>query len=520
MKLSQLKKIRVAVSVLFFIMLSLLFLDLKNIISPIYTNYITYLQFIPSLLKYLNLFSLAAAGFIIVLILTLLFGRVYCSSICPIGTLQDIFSFIAKKINKKKYFRLLNPNDWLRYSFLALAVIFFLSGSLFAINLLDPYSNFGRIFTQLFKPVIVGGNNLLVLLLEQFKNYSVYPLEIKTPDLGLLSFPLFFLAIIFWMSYKNGRQFCNTVCPVGTLLGLISRISLFKIKIDEENCIGCNLCERVCKSGCIDKKNKYVDFSRCVSCYNCFAVCPSEGICFSTVFEKPSKVETSEVDYKKREFVAGIIAYTIGSAGIAFAQQKITPTKLSTVQNLKKYPVAPPGSISIDHFTDSCTACNLCVSACPTKVLQPSFLDYGFLGMLQPKMDYSVSFCNFECVICSQVCPTGAILPIKPEKKKLTQIGKVKFVKENCVVHTEKTDCGACAEHCPTKAVHMVPFENIKAPEIQTEYCIGCGACEYACPTKPYKAIYVEGNPRQLTAKKKEEKKIENKVNIEEDFPF
>ncbi len=519
MKLSHLKKIRIGVSVLFFAALAAMFLDISGTVSQAYTGYLTYLQFIPSLLKFFNVYSAAAAGFIIILLFTLLFGRFYCSSVCPLGTLQDIASFVNKKLHKKKHYKLLQPNNWLRYSFLITSLFFLFSSSMFAFTLLDPYSNFGRIFTQLFKPVLAAGINLLALILEQFKIYSVYPVDNRLPQLGLVMFPIFFLILVFWLSYKHGRLFCNTVCPVGTFLGLISRFSIFKIKIDEKNCIGCNLCERVCKSGCIDKKVKEVDFSRCVSCYNCFTVCPTEGIKFSTAFSKAVK-KAEKIDTKKREFVTGIIAFVVGSKGMAFAQEKIIPKKLSTVPDFKKFPVSPPGSVSIEHFTDSCTACHLCVSACPTKVLQPSFLEYGFLGILQPKMDYRTNFCNFECTICGEVCPTGAIMPVEKKRKKLTQIGKVKFVKENCVVHTEKTDCGACAEHCPTKAVYMVPFENIKSPEIQNDYCIGCGACEYACPTKPYKAIYVEGNPNHLIAKKKEVKEIENKINNEEDFPF
>lgn len=512
---------RVAVSIIFFILLSALFLDLGNWVSPRFTNYFTYLQFIPSFIKFIHAAGLAAAGFLFILILTFLFGRVYCSSICPLGTFQDVISFLSKKIHRKKYFKILKSSDWLRYSFLTVAVIFFLSGSLFAINLLDPYSNFGRIFTQLFKPVLSYSNNLLSSTLEKFKIYSLYPIEFKGINPVIILFPLLFLGLIFILSYKRGRLFCNTVCPVGTLLGILSRAALLKIDIDKENCISCNLCERVCKAGCIDKKNKVVDFSRCVSCYNCFTVCPSEGIKFKNAFVRQNEILLPEVDYKKREFLTSIAVFTIGASGLTFAQNKIIPTKLSTVQNIKHFPVSPPGSISIKHFTETCTACHLCVSACPTQVLQPSFLEYGLLGILQPKMDYAAGFCNFDCVICSQVCPSGAIMPVLLNKKKLTQLGKSKFVKENCIVYTEKTDCGACSEHCPTKAVIMVPYENnLRAPEIKNEYCIGCGACEYACPTKPYKAIYVEGNPVHLTAKKLEEKKIEKKANTQEDFPF
>jgi len=142
--------------------------------------------------------------------------------------------------------------------------------------------------------------------------------------------------------------------------------------------------------------------------------------------------------------------------------------------------------------------------------------------MLQPRLDNLAGFCNYDCVICSEVCPTGAILPINAEKKKLTQLGKAKFVKENCIVETEKTDCGACSEHCPTKAVHMIPYQGkLFIPETRDEFCIGCGACEYACPTIPYKAIYVEGNAIHQTAKKNEEKdKPIQKIDYKEEFPF
>jgi len=145
--------------------------------------------------------------------------------------------------------------------------------------------------------------------------------------------------------------------------------------------------------------------------------------------------------------------------------------------------------------------------------------------MLQPIMEYKKDYCNFECIICSEVCPTGAIEKILVDEKKLTQLGKAQFIKENCIVYTESTACGACSEHCPTKAVNMVPYTSEKTgkllniPEIKEEYCVGCGACEYACPTKPHKSIYVEGNPVHLLAKKPEEKKLIEEL-PQEDFPF
>jgi len=141
--------------------------------------------------------------------------------------------------------------------------------------------------------------------------------------------------------------------------------------------------------------------------------------------------------------------------------------------------------------------------------------------MLQPRLDNIAGFCNFECKVCGDVCPTGAILPLELEKKKLVQLGKAKFIEDNCIVKTEKTDCGACSEHCPTKAVHMIPYEGkLVIPEVREKYCIGCGACEYACPVTPYRAIYVEGNSIHIAAEKNTELKVEKNVNLKEEFPF
>jgi ferredoxin len=265
-----------------------------------------------------------------------------------------------------------------------------------------------------------------------------------------------------------------------------------------------------------------VDHSRCVACFNCIPSCPTEGIKFK--FSKmPAVKEPVLINSSKRNFLisAGVYLTTV-SALFAQIKKQIVATKPSTVPVFRTNAVSPPGSVSIDRFNDICTACQLCVSSCPTQVLQPSFLEYGLTGMLQPRLDNSAGFCNFECVICSDVCPTGAILPIKLEDKKLVQLGKVKFIKENCIVYTEKTDCGACSEHCPTKAVHMVPFEGkLVIPEVRDKYCIGCGACEYACPTVPYKSIYVEGNRAHAVAEKNIELEAPpQKIDYKEEFPF
>jgi ferredoxin-type protein NapF len=222
---------------------------------------------------------------------------------------------------------------------------------------------------------------------------------------------------------------------------------------------------------------------------------------------KPSAVkiagkENMTTDDSKREFIVKSVIFGLSLAGIT---RKTFPqtgeTAPGNIPNDKKYPVAPPGAGSLDHFNAHCTSCHLCVTACPTGVLQPSLFEYGFKGMMQPHMDYSKEYCNYECTKCGDVCPTNAITRLSVDDKKLTQMGIVHLNLDKCVVMTDNTACGSCSEHCPTQAVTMIPYsEGLTIPFIDTTYCIGCGACEYACPVTPYTAIYVDGNPVQKVA--------------------
>jgi ferredoxin len=542
MSYKLLKRLRVVISLIFLVLLGVFFLDFAELFPPKFITGVMFLQFVPSVLKFFNVFSLVATGFIVILILTFLFGRVYCSTICPLGILQDVIIYLKRKFKKKKRykFKFLKPMPWLRYSFVALTVAFLFGGSILILALLDPYSLFGRIASDLFRPALSAVNNLVADVLNSFDVYGLYKINVKSIHFEVLIIPIIFLGLVIWMSLTKGRLYCNTVCPVGTFLGLISKVSLFKIELDENTCTKCSLCEKACKGGCIDYKNLYVDFSRCVGCFNCVAVCPFSSANFvlndiykpgnnkrairsdnSVENQKDVDSEISKAqnhDAGKRKFLGGLILAVLGLSKFTKAQELVSYNATKPVK--RKNPISPPGAQTTERFNDACTACHLCVNVCPSDVLQPAVLEYGLRGLMQPRLDNHVGFCNYECTLCGEVCPTGAILPLSAEDKKLTQLGKAKFVKENCIVETEGTDCGSCAEHCPTKAVRMVDYKNnLRIPEVNDEICIGCGACEYACPTHPYKAIYVEGNPVHLRAKKPEQEKVK-KVEHEDDFPF
>lgn len=512
-----LRKFRVAISLISFAVLSLIFLDIQHLFPTWLQKDIALTQFIPSLLSLTAALTFAGISFILFITLALFFGRVYCSTLCPLGILQDIISKISKKIKKRFRFSFSEEKKLLRYGFLILAVLLFIFGNIFGLLLLDPYSNFGRIISAFINPFFTGINNVSAFTLENFDQYWLKPIEFKTVGYFTIFFSWFVLFLILYLSANRGRLFCNTVCPVGTFLGFISKISLFKIRVDESSCSKCGVCEGVCKSECIDSKNGIIDYSRCVNCLNCFTVCPSNAV----VYSREHKIEPAATDETKRNFIAGSILFFIGTKAVLYAQDSLKVLRKTSIPEMKLFPVSPPGSNSIAEFNDKCTACHLCVTACPTKVLQPSFLEFGFTSMLQPRMDYHKSFCNYECIVCTEVCPTGALNPAKLEDKKLSQLGKAKLIKENCIVFKDKTMCAACSEHCPTKAVHTVPYEkNLLAPEIDEKICIGCGACEYACPTKPYKSIYVEGNLIHGKADKPKSEKQEIDIDYKEDFPF
>ncbi len=519
MKSKQLKKVRVFVSLTFFLAFAVIFLDLDYSIPGIFSDTVVYFQFVPSLLKFLTVGSLAASGFIFVTVLTLLFGRVYCSFLCPLGVLQDIAGFWRNKLKKTKY-SYKKAYAKIRYGILAGVVLAFFSGSILGLTLLDPFSNFGRMMTHLVRPVAIGMNNALVFSLEKLDVYSIQPADLKRVAPFSLLFAVTVFAVVLWMSLVHGRLFCNTVCPVGTFLGFLSRFSIFKIKFNRSQCINCKACEKVCKANCLDVKNSDIDFSRCVACYNCLEVCPTAGVEYQSGLQK-SRSEHVLKDSKKRDFMMQTLTLLFASGASTAGARQIEIYRDSTVPILRNKAVSPPGSVSLENLMNNCTACHLCVSACPTQVLQPAFLEYGLLGVMQPRMDFKTSFCDYECVVCTTVCPSGAILEQSVEAKKLIQVGKARFVRKNCVVYTQNTDCGACAEHCPTKAVRMV-FDkevNLRAPKVDESICMGCGACEFACPTRPYKAIYVESNLVHSMAKKPTEDKIED-VSPTEEFPF
>ncbi len=483
----MLKKLRVAVSVPVFGLLTFYFLDFAGIL-PVEFHVLGHIQFIPAWL------SRNIAVMLGLVICTMLFGRVYCSLICPMGIFQDIINRCFK--GKKFVYR--KNNLILRWSILAAFLILFNLGFTVIVGILDPYSAYGRIAVHIFKPIYMLANNIMAFAFNHFGNYAFYRTEVVMLSVFSFVVALVTFAAVGILAWTKGRLYCNTVCPVGTVLGFMNKFSIFKIRIDSGKCTSCGICAKNCKASCIDAGAKTIDYSRCVNCFNCVSKCNRKGISFAM-----NKSDKPEVDKGKRRFLLSGLTIAVAAPAV-FAQGK------ENRQNV----ISPPGAVSAEHLQKQCTSCHLCISKCPSKVLKPAFMEYGIGGMMQPLMYFEKGFCNFDCTICTEVCPNGALFPLTMEQKHRLQVGRVVFKPEICIVHTEGTSCGACSEHCPTQAVKMIPYKNgLTEPSIDADICVGCGGCEFICPVRPHRAIYVEGNRVHQQAKafdveKKEEKEI------------
>ncbi len=515
---NYLKWTRVILAVLFFVPILLYFIDFAGII-PDSLHVLLHLQLVPAVLG-------GFAGLLILqLLLAFLLGRIYCSVICPAGVLQDIINRIyctgKKKKKGSRRFRYTPPMNLLRYALLGATVVLALVGITELVVWLDPYSNFGRIAANLFRPVYIWGNNLLAGLLAKADNYTLYHVTIKTVTTAGLIAGITALATFIVMVSLRGRLFCNTLCPVGAFLSLISRYSLFTISFDKTVCNSCGNCERACKAEAIDSKNLRVDTSRCVDCFNCISTCKKASLHYGVnpLYKKRKEkesvpaVEKQPMAYSRRSFLATGATVAVTLPVVSAVAQTVHG------KGEKRAPITPPGSIDLERFKDKCTGCHLCVAKCPSQILRPAGLQFGLGYLLRPHVSYQDSYCNYECTICSEVCPTHAIRPLSVEEKVTTQIGIVNFYIDRCIVKTEGTDCGACSEHCPTQAVHMVPYTGtLTIPEVIPDLCVGCGGCESICPVRPERAIIVLANTVHQYVQKPDEEEVRD-IQID-DFGF
>ncbi|MDR0892290.1 MAG: 4Fe-4S binding protein [Mediterranea sp.] len=493
----MLRRIRLVAAVVCFSLITLLFLDFTGTLHA-WLGWLAKIQLLPAVL------ALNVGVVLFLIILTLVLGRVYCSVICPLGVFQDGVAWLRRRMAKRKrnLYHYSPAKSWLRYGVLALFVILLMVGLNAIAILLAPYSAYGRIASSFFAPLWGWGNNLLAYWAERADSYAFYQVDVWMKSLPTLLITLCTLGVVVVLAWRGGRTYCNTLCPVGTVLGFISRFAWLKPVIDESRCNGCGVCSRNCKAACINSQEHRIDYSRCVACMDCVKVCKQGALRYVRPV-RSSGGKATEVDTARRSFLTA--AATVAVASTLKAQEKTVDGGLATIEDKKipkrEFPLYPPGSHSARNFTSHCTACQLCVSVCPNEVLRPSA---ALATLMQPEMSYERGYCRPECVKCSEVCPTGAIRPISVADKSATQIGHAVWIKEDCIPLTDGVACGNCARHCPVGAIQMVlskpdDHKSLRIPVVNIEKCIGCGACENLCPARPFSAIFVNGHRMHRT---------------------
>ena len=448
--------------------------------------------------------ALLAGNVIVVVVLsalTLIFGRIYCSVICPLGVMQDIIGWFGKKAKKNRY-SYSKALSWLRYPVLVVFLAAHLVGLGIIVKLLAPYSDYGLIATNLLQPIWQAGNNVLASIAESMDSYVFYHSDIWLRSASSLAIAIVILIILFVLAWRNGRTYCNTFCPIGTILSFLARFSFLKVSFDKDKCRSCSLCSKNCKSACIDFKNHTVDYTRCVVCGNCIENGKFGALQYGrtkgTVLTVSSHDTEEPSPNSRRSFLIG--SALVSTAVLAQEKKKVDGGLAAIADRVvpeRQTPLTPPGSLSAQNMARNCSGCQLCITECPNQVLRPSS---DLMTLMQPVMSYERGYCRPECTRCSEVCPAGAIKPITPIEKSSIQIGHAVWIKQNCVAVNDDVPCGNCARHCPTGAIEMIALDpddgdSPLVPSINETVCIGCGACENLCPGKNGQtAIMVEGH--------------------------
>lgn len=487
---------RIVVAIVSISLLTGLFVD-YGMTFPRIASWLAKVQFLPAAMA----FSLGT--FIVWLIVTLCFGRIYCSVACPLGIFQDICARIprmGKFMNGKRAYHFLPERRKLRNISLFVVVVSIFLGISVVTSLIDPYSIYGRFCLDILRPLWGWCLNL-------YSSVAGNP-PVKIAIASTLGIVVAFLsmAIIAVLAFRNGRTFCNTVCPVGTTLSYVSRYSVFRIDINTDKCIQCRKCEHVCKSSCIDLADHVVDMSRCVVCFDCLSVCPNDAIHYTYTRHQlsiplmqrtrnPLAGSAAGMDSGRRAF---LVTAALGAVAPLAAKVKDDAALLhaGAKSGRNVVPVTPPGIRSRRQFLERCTSCGLCIAQCPQKVLVQSVDEYGLLRALHPVMDYDASWCLYDCTVCANLCPSGALHPLTIEEKHTTPIGLAHVDKDLCISYAYGDHCGRCSRKCPAGAIAMHTSDGSGKgpyPVVDLSKCIGCGACQNVCPASPVKAIVVSG---------------------------
>ena len=457
---------------------------------------------------------------LVILLPTLFLGRFFCGWICPMGTLQHFVGNMPSEAKRGK--QRIEANRYKRwqtvkYVVLIAGLVAACFGSM-AIGWLDPFSLLVRSLSLSILPAINFAVRAILAPLE-----SSHIAAIKATG-GIIHAALQFLVLDFRQAHfaqglvlgvlfvailaaslRITRLWCRSICPLGALLGTVSRWSVLGLHKDPDSCDKCNRCLMHCQGGDDPIGGAPWRKAECLMCMNCVGSCPHDSLQFR--FFRPTAGKMEEVaspDLGRRRTLTGIAA---GAVAVPLMRANTGMGKSRNERLLR-----PPGALDEPEFLSRCIRCGECMKVCPNNSLQPTLVEAGLEGLWTPTVVPRIGYCEPSCVLCSEVCPTGAIWQITPKEKgwvvgvggqnQPIRLGTAFYDRGRCLPWAMATECIVCEEWCPVspKAIYVEEAQvmdsagnvkTLKQPRVDPSRCVGCGACEYACPLQEHPAVYV-----------------------------
>lgn len=504
----KIQKIRIAVQILFTFIFFYLLINAgeTGVESFTYTDYFFYFDPLILLVNFLGTFKILPILLLslIPLVLTLVLGRFFCGWVCPFGAINQFFSWLFKKSKKENKIvdrRLLK----LKYLILIVVLVSALWGTHFA-GWLDPFSLLTRSAATVVNPAVnytletavkkgATDEDIVSKGLKPIYNFSKKNILTNKQRGYHQTFIIggIFIFLLLMNLYRR-RFFCNYLCPLGALYGLLARVSIFNLKINDK-CIECKACARNCTYNGSPYEN-YMK-SECLVCYNCGSDCPKDAI--DTVIALPKKENRTAIDVGRRQVIG-----SLASGIVVAALPKIGPRTRYKIHPFTR----PPGSAAEKKFLEKCIRCGECMQACPTNFIQPALFEAGVEGVWTPVLNPQTGYCDFKCNRCTQVCPTRAIEKLEIKDKQKFKIGTAVIDRDRCYTYADGYNCAVCEEHCPVpdkairfREVDTWNFEGklvkVKQIYVVPDLCTGCGICQNVCPRSDAPGILLSAEEEQ-----------------------